>query len=88
MHLFSRLRIIDRCLHDRIETELKVEADAVVKAMGFQYGDFLRWNGATSILDNLVSPVLYSAHLDHILRDYKSVEDETERNKQQSNRDS
>jgi hypothetical protein len=59
----------------RIETEMKIESDAVVKAMGFQYGDFMRWNGATSILDNLVSPVLCSAHLENIIREYNTNEE-------------
>jgi hypothetical protein len=60
---------------EKIETEMKIESDAVVKAMGFQYGDFMRWNGATSILDNLVSPVLCSAHLENIIREYNTNEE-------------
>lgn len=49
--------------------------------MGFQYGDFMRWNGAPSILDNLVSPVLYSAHLESIIREDTVSTEEPQQNK-------
>lgn len=52
----------------RIQLALHKEGEMVTRAMGFiPQTDYRRYGGPAAILQNLVAPVMYSAHVDDLL---------------------
>jgi hypothetical protein len=53
---------------EQIQLALQKEGEMVTRAMGFiPQTDYRRYGGPAAILQNLVAPVMYSAHVDDLL---------------------